>query len=499
MSVLEGLRAQSAQLHEASRNTDAAYDQQIRQNVASLREAVSAKYLGDLTRDESLLDHIDPTADSLLYLYILRAQIQIFQEESRQSLPAVLLPTGWLWSKIVSYLKSFNPVQSRYVGEEWRQVVELVAQIAQASSQPLLAARVVRDAMLRLDPSCTVFTSTHLVLVRLCLRARAYSCALPVLDKYVCHFPSSQPGAGAVFVPILCASHDSSLSFITEKSGLSAKLTYKDHLQYYLYGGMIYMALKQWTKAIHFLQIVISMPTTASVSMIMVEAYKKWILANLLEKGKLPSTTNLMVTSHSRVYQSLAKPYVSLAQAFESGDLKRIEEEIEAARDVWHADHNLGLVSQVHCAYTKHTVERVKKTFAALTVDELLHQSPSMQGSNQVPESTIASLIMSGAVSATLVQPSDPTQSTMVRFTESRSSTRLVQEREVQLSLAREGQALRTLSKSLGDLDSQLGLSNEVIDSLKRSQAWTAVGEPRPGTSEDAGVDMDEDLMGEDA
>jgi len=47
------------------------------------------------------------------------------------------------------------------------------------------------------------------------------------------------------------------------------------------------MALKEWPKASHFLGTAISMPTMGSVSMIMVEAYKKWILVGLLEKGKV--------------------------------------------------------------------------------------------------------------------------------------------------------------------------------------------------------------------
>lgn len=141
--------------------------------------------------------------------------------------------------------------------------------------------------MLRLDPSCAVFTSTHLLLVRLCLRARAYTHALPVLDKYVCHFPTSISHATSKFPVLPCAAHDSSVSFITETSGISSKLAYKDYLQYFLLGGMIYMALKQWGKAAHYLGVVISMPTAGPISMIMVEAYKKWILVKLLENGKV--------------------------------------------------------------------------------------------------------------------------------------------------------------------------------------------------------------------
>lgn len=141
--------------------------------------------------------------------------------------------------------------------------------------------------MLRLDPSCAVFTSTHLLLVRLCLRTRTYIHALPVLDKYVCYFPASVSRATSRSSVLLCAAHDSSLSFITETSGLSSKLTYKDYLQYFLCGAMVYMALKKWNKAAHFLGVVVSMPTVGPVSMIMVEAYKKWILVSLLEKGKV--------------------------------------------------------------------------------------------------------------------------------------------------------------------------------------------------------------------
>jgi COP9 signalosome complex subunit 3 len=85
---------------------------------------------------------------------------------------------------------------------------------------------------------------------------------------------------------MLCAG-DSSVSFITDISGFSSKLTYRDYLRYFLYGGMVYMTLKKWRRALHFLGVVISMPVAGSVSLIMVEAYKKWVLVGLLERGKV--------------------------------------------------------------------------------------------------------------------------------------------------------------------------------------------------------------------
>ena len=85
--------------------------------------------------------------------------------------------------------------------------------------------------------------------------------------------------------PYLSSRHDSSSTYITPESGLSAKLDYRDHLIYFLYGAMIFMALKKWKRALLFLEVVIMSPVVGSVSKIQVDAYKKWALVSLLYKG----------------------------------------------------------------------------------------------------------------------------------------------------------------------------------------------------------------------
>jgi COP9 signalosome complex subunit 3 len=76
-----------------------------------------------------------------------------------------------------------------------------------------------------------------------------------------------------------------SLDYITSASGLSGKLSYQLYLEYFLYGAMIFMGLKKWDDALHFLHVVLAAPANHSVSMIMVQAYKKWVLVCLLAKG----------------------------------------------------------------------------------------------------------------------------------------------------------------------------------------------------------------------
>ena len=191
--------------------------------------------------------------------------------------------------------------------------------------------------MLRLDPSCATFTSTHVLFLRLCLHAKAYSDALPVIDKYIFHFPGSHTSLSLENRRPACSKHDSSAAFITDSSGLSAKLTHKDHMQYSLYGGMIYMAVKRWSQALHLLDIAVSSPVTSAVSMIMVEAYKKMILVSLLERGKVAPLPTIITSQVGKIYRSLARPYMALAGAFEGGDYAKLRAEVTIGKAIWHA------------------------------------------------------------------------------------------------------------------------------------------------------------------
>lgn len=157
----------------------------------------------------------------------------------------------------------------------------------------------------------------------------------------------------------------------------------------------------------------------------------------------------------------------------------------------------MGLVSQVLSAYPKHTVMGIKQTFAALTVKELADQASPMQMNDEATESVIASFIMSGAVKATLVQYTSRSNSTMLRFSGAHSSPQLSDESKAQTCLAWERQSLGILMSSLNEISHHMGLSDEFVDGMQKGSAWTNVGDINHGTGEDAGLEIDEDLMGE--
>lgn len=496
MTLLSDIISASANLHHSNHLPSDEYDRRIRDLVEYFIRLQTTKALDSFANDETFLDRFDPAIDSIPYLFMLRVQIQKAHELNADSLPADLRPSGRLWTCATHFLASFDRVQIRYAGREWRLLVELVGQASQAASMPLLGATLVKDAMLRLDPSCAVFTSSHILLVRLCLQAKAYSCALPVLNKQICHFPISL-GRPSSDPSVLCADHGSSVSFMTEASGVSSKLSYRDYLQYFLYGGMVYMALKMWRNAFHFLGIVISMPGTSSVSLIMVEAYKKWVLVGLLEKGKLCPPPSITTPHVVKVYQSLARPYIILAHAFERGDLKRLNAEIDAAKGVWCADNNLGLVSQVVGAFFSQTVIKLGKTFAALTMADLSKQVFPSPVCAEVTGSAVSSLIMSSALNATLVETKDHAEASMLRFSSIHSLSPLSRELDLQSQLKQEMKLMETLVVNLGETNNNLGLSDEYVDSLHKGQVWSGSSEVNPIVGGEVGLEMDEDLMGD--
>ena len=136
----------------------------------------------------------------------------------------------------------------------------------------------------------------------------------------------------------------------------------------------------------------------------------------------------------------------------------------------------------------------IKQTFAALTVKELADQASPIQN-DEATESAIASLIMSGAVTATLVQHSSGNISSMLRFSGASSSPRLSDERRAQEFLVEERRCLETLMTSLDEISHHLGLSDEFVDGMQKGAAWANVEDINPEMGEDAGLEIDEDLM----
>jgi COP9 signalosome complex subunit 3 len=110
-----------------------------------------------------------------------------------------------------------------------------------------------------------------------------YREALPILESTIHSFPS--PRALQIDGQYLCSPHKDSSAYITEVSGFSEKLAAIDVHEFFLLGGMVYIALQQWEDAKLYLECVLISPSQGLPSVLQVEAYKKWVLVTCILKG----------------------------------------------------------------------------------------------------------------------------------------------------------------------------------------------------------------------
>lgn len=157
----------------------------------------------------------------------------------------------------------------------------------------------------------------------------------------------------------------------------------------------------------------------------------------------------------------------------------------------------MGLVSQVMGSFPIHAFAGIKKIFAALTVAELSEQTFSLPENAKAAESAIASLVLSGTVPATLAHTPGRSEETMLRFLNVPSSPQSSHELELQMMLAGESETLEVLVGSVRKSNNGMGLSDELIDHIHKGQAWTGSSEGHLAIGEDTGLEVDEDIMGD--
>ncbi|KAM5437626.1 hypothetical protein MferCBS31731_005385 [Microsporum ferrugineum] len=472
--------------------SDAEYDQKIRTFCVNIKKLSSSALVGSSTAGQgNHLDILDPAQHSVAYVQVLLALYQTTQKSGKSGSPEAFQPGGEGWKRALEFFETFDPIQVRYVGREFTRLVEIIVAAAHSASQPLLAVQPLRNALLRLDPSCSTMTATHTLFVRMCLRARAYRSALSILEKPIFHIPASGDRTYHKRAQILpCDRDQSSSTYITDSSGLAGTLTHQTYLEYYLYGAMIYTARKEWDNALRFLHIVMAAPAINSVSKIMVEAYKKWILVRLLAKGQILAMPQGVPQFAIRIYKALAKPYEALADIFLDGTLQRLEAEISVGTEVWDKDNNFGLVHQLPAAYRRFSILRLEKVFAAISIPDITGRVSYECGSAAELEKYVASLIEKGQLDARLVQVSDPSGPSVLRFGRNRTAMDPSSEARLWANLVKEKNRIKAMIDNVARIDVRVELGGDYIDGLGKAQRKAEAHAHRNASA------FDEDIMG---
>lgn len=117
---------------------------------------------------------------------------------------------------------------------------------------------------------------------------------------------------------------------------------------------------------------------------------------------------------------------------------------------------------------------------------------------NGVGEDKLASLIVSDAMQTTLVQSHLQSKDTMLRFADVSVLSELSCETKMQAHFQGEGQLLEALFGGVEENSNGLSLSDEFIDNVvKGPQAWPSATAMNSSLGRGAGLEMEEDIMGD--
>jgi len=212
----------------------------------------------------------------------------------------------------------------------------------QETKQPFRAVYPLQLAIIKIAPPAVGhLTPQHQLMVQMCILSKSYKAAMPVLDRFVFDIDENVTGIQSV-----------------------------DTRLYFYYGGICYIALKQFNKAIEFFEHVISAPAIVA-SAIMVEAYKKYVLASLIQTGEvsdLPRYTNHSVV---RIMKTVCTPYEELATAFVTRSTEDVEKVATKHAESFLRDNNMGLVGQCIQALYRQNIQRLTKTYLTLSFDNI--------------------------------------------------------------------------------------------------------------------------------
>ena len=409
-----------------------------------------------------------------------------------------MLPNGVLWPHITALLSEFDPIQVRYVGAEFYKIVSVVVSGAEQTSIYTPAIVLLHNTILRLDPTSSTLSSTHYYFIRLCLYARAYEEAADILNRSIYHIPASLDKASTGRTYQYLCSAESSAAYLTPGTGLTEKFSCRTYLEYYLYGGMVFIALKEWETALFFLEVCLASPSSNTASIVQVEAYKRFVLVGLLHNNRIPKAPKTANPSAMKNVRAIAKAYDCLADAFKSQGSDRFRAEVAEGQSLWSQDCNAGLVLQLFDAFRKYAVIRLSKTFVALSIAEVARRTSADPSDVNGTAAYVTSLISKGELNAELTAPSNRgDQMPILRFLPSVATTKT--EAQLQQDLAAQTGELRKILKHVSDNDHRLEITKEYIGFLQKlkTQKEQTVKDGAAGGSEAQFEDIDEDMMGD--
>ncbi|XP_023012393.2 COP9 signalosome subunit 3 [Leptinotarsa decemlineata] len=315
---------------------------------------------------DNVLETLDIQQHSLGILAVLRAKFSVIvnSPDNRFTLAQ-------------DFIQNCNGEQVRFAPDIFAELCHSLTNYLIDQRQPLQGVLLLKKAISKLRLFDSQLTSIHADLCQLCLVSKCFKPALEILN---------------IDITGICQE-------INNPNGPHFDSKY--FLLYYYYGGMIYLAVRNYDRALYFFEVAITTPSQA-VSHIMLEAFKKYILVSLLLQGKIQMIPKYASQVVPRFMKPLSQPYYELANAFTSNNTTELNLVLNKHSEIFARDHNLGLVKQVSSMLFKKNIQRLTKTFLTLSLSDVASRVGLSSPSEA--ESHILQMIESQQIFATINQ-----------------------------------------------------------------------------------------------
>ncbi|KAH0532837.1 hypothetical protein TsFJ059_001475 [Trichoderma semiorbis] len=467
----------------ASYPSTKSYDAAAKSYAASVTKLSSDVQTAIQRNPIEALQLVDPSTNSIGYLSIIDTLLRGSVPEST--------PRSLLLDEAVRFLLKFDPIQIRYVGSLFRSLLEDLGSFF----SPLVAVELLANAILRIDPSGSVFTSTHLVMAKLAYDTNCIEPALKVLDADILFYPRNTHPARPENAKNLYDTEVEPYVYIASAS-LTDAIKSTSILEYHLLQAMAYISRKDWPKAQVALERVIGHPIKdKGVSKIMVDGYKKWLLVGLLREGRPPSFPSYITNATKSTYNGLSEAYNNIATLFTTDGASALKEEFEKGRPTWEEDSNLTLLEEALVSYQKWQVINLRRIYHQVSISQIRQTTLSAQTAETLKDDgevlqLVSDMIDSGMLKGKL-QVGLTAGESYVTFHEEHD---LMTEADFAREVARSHASIETLTKQYRVTNERLSSTKDYARHLVREQKRMDKDIADAGVGFDTHIE-DEDLM----
>ncbi len=245
-------------------------------------------------------------------------------------------------------------------------------------------------------------------------------------------------------------------------------------LEYDLVSALCYLHQRRWQQAFDALERVITFPTRDNgCSKIMAEAFNKWVLTGLLLKGKTPVIPPTTGNGAQKAYNTLGKPYLAIAKAFEQTTAAQLRTELSNVNEQFFVeDGNLGLLNEVLRHYQKWQILSLRDVYAKIPLEKIRQTTQDGETAAHLEtvgevEKLLKSMIEDGMLRGVIEKPTDGKPAYLTFL----SSTDTLSEEQFAVEIRASAQRIKNLEPVLKATNERLATSKDYIRHLIKEKS----------------------------